>query len=149
MNTKKIVYVDMDGVLCDFMGRHTTQRQMTPDMKYPQAEVGFFRKLDEIQLGKWGINELVNLGYDVFILTAPSLMNPLSYTEKREWVEEHLGLFWVDRLIISPRKDLNKGDYLIDDILKGKGQDKFEGELMHFGFEKFPTWKEVIEYLKN
>ena len=42
---------------------------------------------------------------------------------------------------------LSKGDYLIDNQLNGRGQDKFEGELIHFGSKKFPTWNEVIKYL--
>lgn len=39
-----------------------------------------------------------------------------------------------------------KGDYLIDDRLVN-GVEKFEGELIHFGSEKFKGWKEVLEKL--
>jgi 5'-nucleotidase len=41
---------------------------------------------------------------DLYILTAPSVRNPSSYTEKRLWVGEHLGLDAAYKLIISPNK---------------------------------------------
>ena len=50
------------------------------------------------------------------------------------------------RLILTHRKDLLIGDYLIDDRLKN-GAGEFKGELIHFGTIKFPDWKTVLEYL--
>ena len=85
----------------------------------------------------------------VYILTAPSLQNPLCYTEKRVWVEKHLGFDLVERLIISPNKGLNKGHYLIDDHIVGKGQDTFEGVLLHFGSSIYPDWASIIDYFKE
>ncbi len=46
----------------------------------------------------------------------------------------------------SARKDLNIGDYLIDDS-KFRGQQKFKGEWIEFGSEKFPDWDAVLTYL--
>ena len=80
-----------------------------------------------------------------YILTAPSLYNPLSYTEKRLWVEDHLGFAWVKRLIISPDKSLLIGDVLVDDHREGHGQENFKGRLIHFGSPKFHNWAQVIE----
>jgi 5'(3')-deoxyribonucleotidase len=51
----------------------------------------------------------------------------------------------TEKLIISPNKGLLKGDILIDDIVEGKGQEHFEGELIHFGSAKFPDWESVLE----
>ena len=45
-------------------------------------------------------------------------------------------------------KNLNKGDFLIDDRTKN-GAGEFEGELILFGSEKFPDWKRVCEYLEE
>lgn len=84
---------------------------------------------------------------DLYILTAPSVKNPLCYVEKREWVEKYLGMEMVERLIISPNKGLNKGDYLIDDNDYGRGQELFEGELIKFGSEPYADWEAVVEYL--
>ncbi|MDR2556874.1 MAG: hypothetical protein LBC49_04090, partial [Bacteroidales bacterium] len=50
------------------------------------------------------------------------------------------------RLIISHHKNLNRGDYLIDDRTRN-GAGEFEGELIQFGSERFPDWKTVIHYL--
>jgi 5'(3')-deoxyribonucleotidase len=50
------------------------------------------------------------------------------------------------RLIISHRKDLNRGDFLVDDRTKN-GAGEFEGELIQFGSERFPNWKAVVPYL--
>ena len=40
------------------------------------------------------------------------------------------------------------GDYLIDDRLRN-GAEKFNGEHIHFGTEKFPDWNSVLKYLNN
>ena len=40
------------------------------------------------------------------------------------------------RLILSHHKNLNQGDYLIDDRTKN-GAGKFQGEHVHFGTEQF------------
>ncbi len=51
-------------------------------------------------------------------------------------------------MIITHRKDLVEGDYLIDD--RGKnGTSEFKGEWIQFGSERFPDWKTVLDYLLN
>ena len=50
------------------------------------------------------------------------------------------------RLILTHNKQLNIGDYLIDDRTKN-GAGEFTGEHIHFGTEKFPDWKSVLDYL--
>jgi len=54
-------------------------------------------------------------------------------------------IFWIF-LPIEIVNNLNRGDFLIDDRL-ANGTDKFEGEHLHFGTEKFPTWEEVLSHL--
>jgi len=49
-------------------------------------------------------------------------------------------------LILSHNKHLNIGDYLIDDRL-ANGVEKFTGEHIHFGTERFPDWQSVCDYL--
>ena len=39
------IYVDMDDVLCDWMGAYDEARERVPGQKYPQAQMDFFRKL--------------------------------------------------------------------------------------------------------
>jgi len=147
---KQVIYIDMDDVLCNFSKAHKNALETNPAIGFPQSQYGFFRKLEPMEGAIESVDYLLKQAkFDVYILTAPSIHNPSCYTEKREWVEEHLGMEMVKRLIISPHKGLNKGDYLIDDHVSGKGQENFEGKLIHFGSDDFPDWKKVIHYLKN
>ena len=49
-------------------------------------------------------------------------------------------------MILSHHKNLNQGDYLIDDRTKN-GAGKFQGEHIHFGTEQFANWNCVLSYL--
>lgn len=143
----KIVYIDMDGVLADFNKSHTQKLIDEPRIQFPQCQYGFFRNLEVIEHSVNVCKLLLSCPvFDPYILTAPSKDNPFCYTEKRVWVEENMGREWVDRLIISPHKHLNIGDFLIDDRDKGNGQDKFKGKLIHFGSSEFPDWFKVEEF---
>ena len=53
------------------------------------------------------------------------------------------------RLIPTHRKDLNRGDFLIDDRPEKRGAGEFQGELAHFGSERFPDWPAVMEYMRQ
>lgn len=140
------VHVDMDGVLCEYEGAYARDREAYPNQPYPQSREGFYRELAPIPGAIDSMKRLAsNPEVEAYILTAPSVHNPLSYTEKRLWVEGHLGFDWVERLIISPNKSLVKGDFLIDDHTEGRGQENFEGRLIHFGSEEFQDWSTVME----
>lgn len=147
-NMKKIiVYVDMDDVVADFSGAHAKALKRNPKNQFPQSEYGFFANLELIPHAKGCLDCIINHpNFDVYFLTAPSVMNPLCYTEKRMWVEKHFGMKMVKKMIITPNKGLNKGDYLIDDNISGKGQENFEGELIHFGSDNFKHWIEVLGF---
>ena len=144
--TKQIVYVDMDNVLCDFIGARDRALRENPLIAFPHSQLDFFRKLEPME---GSIDAIIDLEekYDVYILTAPSTKNLLSYTEKALWVLDHLGQYWVEKLIISKHKHLNMGDFLVDDIAEGCGQDKFQGTLLQFGTDPFFTWKDIMKYM--
>lgn len=143
-----IIYVDMDGVLCDFDGAFARDKKRNPEAPYPQSVPGFYRNLTPLIGAVQAMASfLENPNIDPYILTAPSIYNPLCYTEKRLWTEDHLGFDWVKRLIICPDKSLLKGDMLIDDHVSGRGQDKFEGRLIHFGSPGFPNWENVMSHI--
>ena len=142
---KKKVYVDMDGVLCDFYGASIKAKESNPAQPFPQSQWGFFLKLPEIKDAVESYR-LLETKYDVWILTRPSFQNVNCYTEKVQWIWDHLGYDVVKKTILIPDKSLVKGDYLIDDQ-GGFGQEDFEGEWIHFGQERFPDWKSVVEYL--
>jgi len=138
---RKIVYVDMDYTLRDYTTAYSRCRQEAQHVAFPQSLPGFFTGLapmpGAVETYHW-LHTRPEM--EVFILTAPSFRNP------RLWVETYLGFEIVSRLIISPHKGLNKGDYLIDDNAEGKGQEYFEGELVQFGTERYPDWVEVKRY---
>ena len=85
--------------------------------------------------------------YDVYILSTAPWENNTAWSDKLDWVKKYLGDNAHKRLILSHHKNLNSGDYLIDDRTRN-GADKFVGEHIHFGQENFKTWKEVLNYLK-
>lgn len=138
----------MDGVLCDYAARHAEVKAAQPDIDYPQSRYGFFANLDPIEGAIEGVKALIaSPDFDPYILTAPSYINPLCYTEKRVWIEKYLGLKFCRRIIISSHKNFLQGDYLIDDRSSGHGQDQFGGELILFGSKCFPNWDHVLDYL--
>ncbi|MCP8900055.1 5' nucleotidase, NT5C type [Gilvimarinus xylanilyticus] len=140
----------MDHVLCDYNAGYKAHQEKYPDLKYPQSQPGLYQSLSPmpgaIETYAWLDN---HPQLSVYILTSPSIKNPHCYSEKRIWVEQYLGFEAVNQLIITPHKNLNKGHYLIDDNIKGKGQDEFEGELIHFGSERFPDWPSVRKYFSE
>jgi 5'-nucleotidase len=141
----KRLYIDLDDTLCKYSEALKRARQTKP-INYPQAEARFFENLKPMHEAIRFYLDKLNELYDVWILTAPSIMNPLSYTEKRIWVEENLGMSWCEKLIICPDKSLVKGDYLVDDT-GGKGQEEFEGEWIKYGSDEFKYWPIVYNYL--
>ena len=90
--------------------------------------------------------ETLSKVYDSYILSTPPWDNTSAWSDKHQWVKKHLGVSARKRLILSQHKHLNLGDYLIDDRTVN-GAAEFQGEHIHFGTEKFPDWKSVLEYL--
>lgn len=144
---KKILYVDMDNVLVDFESGISRLNVETRDYyKDNFDEVpGIFLLMEPVDGAIESFNLLAE-HYDTFILSTAPWNNPSAWSDKCIWVKRYLGATAYKRLIISHRKDLNKGHYLVDDREKN-GAGDFEGELILFGSEKFRDWKAVKEYL--
>jgi 5'-nucleotidase len=139
------LYIDMDGVLCDFRKSYYEWKDSHPDITYPQSQFGFFTKLEPIPGGIEAVHELEK-HYEVHILTRPSVYNLMCYTEKAEWVRNYLGFEFLERLNLCPDKSIANGAVLIDDSVE-YGQLDFEGELIQFGSKEFPDWQHVLNYL--
>jgi 5'(3')-deoxyribonucleotidase len=149
MNKKVKIFVDMDGVLCDYDKSRDEALEKYPKIIYPQAVYGFFADMSPI-LDAVDSYMYLHERFDVRILTAPSYKNPLCYTEKRVWVGKHLGIEAAKKMIICPDKSLLMGQYLIDDIAYGKAQQhNFIGELIHFDSHDYPNWLSVIHYFNT
>lgn len=142
---KEIIYIDIDDTIGKYTENFRSYKRKFPEIEFPQSLVGFYLNIEPFDNAISVVKELLDSdNYLVYFLTAPSFKNPHSYSEKRLWIEIYFGMKYMDRLIISPNKGLNKGDWLIDDYSSGKGQENFEGTLIHFGSdERFDTWLKI------
>ena len=151
----KILYIDMDGVLVDFKsayGRLTTWEKNTYNPANDDPEDANYDEVPDIYSrmepmdGAIAAYEKLSQVYETYILSTAPWENPTAWSDKLEWVKRHLGKTAHKRLILSHNKQLNKGDYLIDDRDKN-GANKFDGELICFGSYEFPDWNSVLRYL--
>jgi len=90
----KIIYVDMDNTICNYKKAYLEALEKYPEQAYPQAQYKFFENLEPMEGAIDGINFLRS-HFEVFLLTRPSVRNPLNYMEKRIWVEKILVLVCV------------------------------------------------------
>ncbi len=137
----------MDNVLVDFpSGIAQLDKETLEQYSGNYDEVpGIFSLMKPLDGAVEAFNLLAEK-YDTYILSTAPWKNHSAWTDKLLWVKKHLGDKAHKRLIISHHKNLNKGDFLIDDRLKN-GAGEFEGELILFGSEQFPDWTYVKKYL--
>jgi 5'-nucleotidase len=149
---KKILFIDMDGVLANFnkaaddwLESHPTIRHIYQDRK--DRIHGIFRDIPPIDGAIDSVKKLAESGkYDMFIATAAPWDNPDSATDKRYWIERHFGDLFKKRMFVTHRKDLLSGDYLIDDRT-ANGAGEFKGELLLFGGNDYRDWNSILQKL--
>ena len=171
MTNKKILYVDMDGVLVDFKSVYpklTAEQRAKYNPNDPEGKKdheapydlipNIFSIMDPIN-GAIAAYEKLSQVYETYILSTAPWKNPSAWSDKLEWVKRHLGHLdegkaeadrvVEKRLILSHHKNLNRGHYLIDDRPKANGVPDFKGEFIHFGpkSEKYKDWDSVLNYL--
>ena len=152
---KKIVYVDLDNTLVDFM---SGVRKCPKDIvaQYERDEKGkqqydnipgVFALMepmkDAVEAFQW-----LSEHFDTYILSTAPWNNPSAWCDKLEWVKKYLKDAAYKRLILSHHKDLLRGDFLIDD---GDRADilRFQGKHIQIGSAEYPDWQAVIRYLSN
>jgi 5'(3')-deoxyribonucleotidase len=148
-NVEKILYIDMDNVLVDFKSAFS---------QFPDETLKAYEgRLDEVpsifpkMLPMPGAVEAfttLSPKFDTYVLSTAPWENPSAWSDKLEWVKIYLGKQAYKRLILTHHKNLNRGDFLVDDRLS-RGADKFKGKLLLFGKEPFPGWDSVVTYLLN
>ena len=151
---KQILYVDMDGVIADFDGviiKYLPHiKILTEDWRDEvdhicETNTRIFLEIEPISGAVDAVNQLWDK-YEIYFLSTPMWNVPDSFKDKRLWLENHFGHRVHKRLILTHRKDLNIGDYLIDDR-KTNGSENFKGYHIHFGQPEFPNWEAVLKFL--
>lgn len=75
---------------------------------------GFFLRLKPIKGSLEALSKM-SQNHEVFLCTSPLRKNIYSPKEKFEWVANHLGYNWTEKIIIAKDKTMIRGDILIDD----------------------------------
>ncbi|MBM3200759.1 5'-3'-deoxyribonucleotidase [Candidatus Woesearchaeota archaeon] len=172
-----IILVDMDDVLADFEGEFFNRwRAQYPDKPYVALEdrtifnienqypedlrelvksiynaPGFCKSLKPIDGSLESVLEMQNEGHEVYICTAPLTVYENCVLEKYQWAEQHLGLEWVKKIILTRDKTLVRGDFLIDDKpeVTGAAQPVWEHILFNKAYNKNVTGKRRLATLKD
>ncbi|KQO98588.1 5' nucleotidase, NT5C type [Leifsonia sp. Leaf264] len=152
MTARLIVYIDLDNTIVDFPSSFERLEQRVHDEYDGRMDEvpGIFALMDPLPGAIEAFHALAEV-YDVYILSTAPWLNPSAWSDKLEWVQRHFGTdegtpAWK-RLILSHHKNLNRGDYLIDDR-PNNGAAQFEGEWLHFGpGNAYETWADVLERL--
>ena len=144
---KKILYVDMDNVLVDF----ASGIEKIPE----RLKVEYQDRLDEVPgifslmlplTGAISSFERLSNKYETYILSTAPWENASAWSDKNLWVRHYLGDVAYKKLILTHHKNLNFGDFLIDDrTANGAGQ--FKGKHIVFGSFEYPDWEAVCNYL--
>ena len=138
---KKIIYIDLDNTMSDYLG---AAKELNVEPKDAKHIIGFFRDLKPMEGAIESYNELAKY-FDVYILSTSPWSMPNALMEKLEWVKKYLPNAYKN-VIFSHHKNLNIGDYLIDDLTKN-GAGEFTGEHIQIYSDKFPNWNSVIKYI--
>ena len=156
---KKILYIDMDNVIVDFKsGIMRLSQEVQDEFAGNLDDVpGIFSLMDPMPGAIESVQTLSQY-FDTYVLSTAPWSNPSAWSDKVEWIQHYfkndettalkdpLGNPLWKRLILSHHKHLNQGDFLIDDRT-ANGADRFNGEHIHFGQERWPDWETILKYL--
>jgi 5'(3')-deoxyribonucleotidase len=152
---QKIIYVDLDDTVADFIKAATVNGKFDYLRMY---EPGFFFKLEPVDGALVAVRQLIALGYDVQILSQPVADSHFSYSDKIRWI----GCYFPEllhKVNLTQDKGLFKGDYLIDDNYF-KWKEKFEangGKFIHFMYNpgthtqrsNKECWESIVEFFRG
>lgn len=148
---KKVLYIDMDGVIVDFdssLPKLSSEIKTKYEGQFDNIP-GIFELMEPMPGAIAAVKELA-LVYDTHILSSSPWENETALTHKLLWIKKYFGdgkasLFYK-KVIFSQVKHLHHGDILIDDRTKN-GAGNFRGQFIHFGTSDFPNWDAVLKHL--
>lgn len=146
MKKRKILYIDLDNTIVDFMsGVNKVDETVRSQYEGEYDNIPHvFSLMDPMPQAIEAVASLFDK-YDCYILSTAPFDNATAWADKLLWVKKYLPMFHK-RLILSHHKNLLKGDYLIDDLTKN-GAALFEGEHIQIGQSPFENWQKVRAYL--
>jgi len=141
---KKIIFLDMDGVLADFDGALEKRIHDPPEMFVP----GFYRNLKVMPGAHEAVAKLLASPLlEVYIGSKPTTGNLYSTVEKYQWVAMHFPRL-LKRIVLTCDKTLLRGDYLVDDDYE-RWEGKFVGNFIRFNRDRpEESWNRVLEELR-
>ena len=129
----------MDNVIVDFptgiakLDEKTRQQYVG---NYDEVE-GIFGLMEPMPKAIEAVHQLAEK-YDIYVLSTSPQHNPSAWIDKIKWIHRYFGedktSVIYKQVILSHHKNLNQGDYLIDDRT-ANGAGKFKGKHIHFGTE--------------
>ena len=137
---EKILYFDMDNVLVDFksgINKLSSEDFSRYKDKYDEVP-GIFSKMNAIEGAVEAYQKLSSV-YDSYILSTAPWENATAWSDKLNWVKDNLGDSARKRLILTHNKNI--------DDRSNNGTDKFKGEWIKYGSERFPDWTTILKYL--
>ncbi|MGV9860072.1 5' nucleotidase, NT5C type [Gordonia sp. NPDC003425] len=149
---KKILYIDMDNTLVDFQSGidALSAKDLETYLEHYDDAPGIFALMRPLDGAVDAFLELSQL-FDTYILSTAPWDNPSAWSDKLLWVKKHLGATpdspAYKRLILSHHKNLNNGDFIVDDR-DARGVKDFNGTHIHFGKPGFETWGDVVAHLR-
>lgn len=144
---KRVVFLDMDGVLADFDNEIAPENKQLPEDPPEMFVPGFFRRLKVMPGAKESVKILTDCpDLDVYVGSKPTTKMTSSATEKYDWVEEHFPQL-LRKIVLVCNKALLRGDVLVDDDAKKWGN-VFVGQFIHFDHDRpEESWARVLNQL--
>lgn len=146
---RQILYIDLDDTLVDF--KNGARKCTDEELRQYEGRVwdipGYFSRLEPMPSAVKAFRAL-SLKYDTYVLSSAPFGNPSAWSDKLLWVQKWLGVPAFRRLILSHHKNLNYGDYLIDDRIYNGAQD-FMGAFLQFGQPPYKTWDDVLTFFEH
>lgn len=150
---KKVIYVNMDGVLVKEPSKEQEESKRAKMNRHGKIcdEGLHWTDIPDIYLDLAPVDGAIESfnklteDYDMYVVSTVPWANPSAWIDKKKWIDKYLPAA-RKKLIFTHHKELLSGEYLIDDRLRN-GTDKFVGSVIHFGQDPFKDWGSVINFL--